>query len=214
MCGHCCAMATMPSPPIVAASGTLHHTTHSRRRSSASSSTPSTHNRRSSTHSIYARNVLMSNLRLSGLEHAQNKFLSNSEPSRPGSTSSVPAPPKGVQDIKDFAARHGELRPPPAITGQIHPPSHVTSKDGVGTALSDTPAPSHPGSPREYAMPLPSIALSADSHSTLTPPASQSPRSRPTARLHSAMSAPSSSSSWLACLHEASHTLQRRWRGT
>lgn len=54
----------------------------------------------------------------------------------------IPAPPKSVQDIKDFAARHGELKPPPA--------QHALSKDGVGTALSDTPLPSHPGSPKEY----------------------------------------------------------------
>jgi 6-phosphofructo-2-kinase len=98
----------------------------------------------------------MSNLRSTA--HAHNRFLSNSEPPRPASATAalpVSAPPKGVQDIKDFAARHGDLKPPPhsAALPLPHPASHAVGKDGVGIALSDTPLPSHPGSPHEYAAP-------------------------------------------------------------
>jgi 6-phosphofructo-2-kinase len=88
-----------------------------------------------------------------------------------------------VQDIKDLAARHGELKPPPAITGQLHAPtSHVTAKDGVGVALSDTPAPSNPGSPREYVHRLRPVAPPANSLSALTrnSSATSTPRLRPT----------------------------------
>lgn len=108
----------------------------------ASSSPP----RRTSTHSIYARAALMSNLKLNGIDSAQNRFLSNqSKPAAP-----VSAPPKSVQEIRDSAVRHGELKPPPSSSGLLQAPgNHVTAKHGVGNALSDTPAPSNPGSPRE-----------------------------------------------------------------
>ncbi|KAH5440736.1 hypothetical protein HBI32_011320 [Parastagonospora nodorum] len=155
MCGRCAMAMTIPSPPVVPASGTqTHHTAHSRRRSSASaSSTSSTHTRRTSTASIYARNVLMSNLKSSGTEHAQNKYLSNNEPPRPSpATPAIPAaaPPKGVQAVKDLAARNGELKPPPVPAGQTPAPSSQAAlKDGVGVPLSDTPAPSQAPSPRD-----------------------------------------------------------------
>jgi 6-phosphofructo-2-kinase len=110
----------------------------------------------------------MSNLRLQALESAQPTTTTTSEPARPATAAPavpVSAPPKGVQDIKQQAARHGELRPPPASIGQVHAPTnHATAKDGVGVALSDTPAPSNPGSPREY---VPGTAL----HCTAAPPA-------------------------------------------
>ncbi|KAF1917808.1 6-phosphofructo-2-kinase-domain-containing protein [Ampelomyces quisqualis] len=123
-----------------------------------------THNRRSSTHSrthsrthsSHARNVLMSNLRLQSIESAPHKFLST---------------------------RHGELKPPPAVAGQLHAPtSHAAPSDGVGVALSDTPAPSNPGSPRENGAPLRPVALPADSPSTWTrnSSATSTPRLRPT----------------------------------
>jgi 6-phosphofructo-2-kinase len=138
----------------------------------------------------------MSNLRLPALDHAHNKFLSNSEPPRPVSAIPVSAPPKGVQDIKDFAARHGELKPPLAPTSAAHAPAlgHAISKDGVGIALSDTPAPSKPGSPQQYALSH-SICIyiyiylcthtstaPANSRSTLTrnSSATSTPRLRPT----------------------------------
>jgi 6-phosphofructo-2-kinase len=132
----------------------------------------------------------MSNLRLQALESAQPQISSNSEPARPASAApSVPvsAPPKSVQDIKQLAARHGELRPPPASTGQTHAPTnHATAKDGVGVALSDTPAPSNPGSPREYvsgtALHCTAPPPPANTLSTLTrnSSATSTPRLRPT----------------------------------
>ncbi|KAH8723546.1 6-phosphofructo-2-kinase-domain-containing protein [Phaeosphaeriaceae sp. PMI808] len=115
---------------------------------SHSSTSTSDHRRYTSSHSLYARNVLMNNLRLPpATDHAPTPVpipVPNLSP-----TAAIPfsAPPKGVQDIKDFAARHGELRPPPSTTPG--PPNHATTKNGVGVALSDTPAPSHPGSPRD-----------------------------------------------------------------
>ncbi|KAH7089453.1 6-phosphofructo-2-kinase-domain-containing protein [Paraphoma chrysanthemicola] len=104
----------------------------------------------------------MSNLRKPN--HAQNKFLSNSEPLRPLSATAalpIPAEPKGVKDIKDFAARHGELKPPPYNAALPHPTSHATATNGVGIALSDTPVPSNPGSPRD--------TLTRNSSATSTP---------------------------------------------
>jgi 6-phosphofructo-2-kinase len=129
----------------------------------------------------------MSNLRFQGTQDAHSKFLTNTHPDpvRPASAApAVPptaAPPKVVQDIKDLAARNGELKPPPASAGQTHPTSNV-AKDGVGVALSDTPAPSNPGSPREYATALHAPALPANTFSTLTRNNSttSTPRLRPT----------------------------------
>ncbi|KAF2818549.1 bifunctional 6-phosphofructo-2-kinase/fructose-2,6-bisphosphate 2-phosphatase [Ophiobolus disseminans] len=87
--------------------------------------------------------------------------VTNSDPARPAQPK-----PKPVQEIKDFAARHEKpavsLKPPPTTLGQIHPPSHATSAhNGVGIAASDTPAPSHPGSPRD--------TLTRNSSATSTP---------------------------------------------
>ncbi|KAF2128738.1 bifunctional 6-phosphofructo-2-kinase/fructose-2,6-bisphosphate 2-phosphatase [Dothidotthia symphoricarpi CBS 119687] len=82
----------------------------------------------------------MSKLALPGPEHAQL-------PPRDGEP--TPAPPKSVLAIKDFDARHGELRPPPAALGPQHHHGHASSTKGVGVALSDTPVPSQPGSPRQ-----------------------------------------------------------------
>jgi 6-phosphofructo-2-kinase len=84
-------------------------------------------------------------------DHAQpsnpttNGVTPRSLPAQPTIPSA--GPPKSVQAIKDLAAQRGELKPPPASVGGTHH-SHVTAKDGVGVALSDTPAPSQPGSPK------------------------------------------------------------------
>ena len=87
-------------------------------------------------------------------EHAQptNSATSNGEQA-PRSTPAPPTipsagPPKSVQAIKDLAAQRGELKPPPPTVGGTHYQNHATVKDGVGIALSDTPAPSQPGSPK------------------------------------------------------------------
>lgn len=146
-------MAAIPTPRVTAPGTQVPPSP--RRRSSAS--TPfNPHRRRTSSHSIYARNVLMSKLTLPG-PHAQNSYLSNTEPPRPASAQPalpIPAPPKSVQQIKDSAAHHGDLKPLPLNAAHHH--GHAIGKDGVGIALSDTPLPSHPGSPREYVTAPPS----------------------------------------------------------
>ncbi|KAJ4314374.1 6-phosphofructo-2-kinase [Neodidymelliopsis sp. IMI 364377] len=137
------------TPPRVTVSGTQLH--HPQRRRSSASSNPATSTRRTSQHSIYARNVLMSSLNQTQ-EHAQpsnptsNGVTPRSQPAQPTIPSA--GPPKSVQAIKDLAAQRGELKPPPASVGGTHHHSHATVKDGVGVALSDTPAPSQPGSPK------------------------------------------------------------------
>jgi 6-phosphofructo-2-kinase len=97
----------------------------------------------------------MSKLTLPPQEHAQHHLdLSTSEPTRsasalPAIPTSKPAP-KSVQLVKDFASHYGELKPLPLNTVHYNHHGLSTAKDGVGNALSDTPMPSHPGSPREY----------------------------------------------------------------
>jgi 6-phosphofructo-2-kinase len=122
-----------------------------RRRSSASN--PATSNRRTSQHSIYARNVLMNNLNQAKDNAQPTKTTTSNGEQAPRIAPGPPAipsagPPKSVQAIKDLAVQRGELKPPPTSTSGGHQNSHATVKDGVGVALSDTPAPSQPGSPK------------------------------------------------------------------
>lgn len=90
----------------------------------------------------------MSKLTQPGHDHAHKD---DSEPARPPAPApAIPtAPPKSVQAIKEFASHYGQLKPLPLNTNHSHHGQPV-GKDGVGSALSDTPLPSHPGSPREY----------------------------------------------------------------
>lgn len=103
--------------------------------------------RRTSQHSIIAKNVLMSKLAFPAIENAK---LDGETPPRPASAlpaadHSKPPPPK-------HAAEHGELKPIPYVQAHHGPrPPLPVSHDGVGAALSDTPAPSQPGSPRALA---------------------------------------------------------------
>lgn len=99
-------------------------------------------------------------------DQANHSTLSGASQSpRPASAAPalpVAAPPKSVQEIKEFAARHGELKlPPTSAQLQHHGHGHAPSRDGVGVALSDTPLPSHPGSPRD--------TLTRNSSATSTP---------------------------------------------
>jgi 6-phosphofructo-2-kinase len=127
---------------------------HPQRRRSSASSTPLTSTRRFSQHSAVAQNVLMSNL-ARNKDHAQPTSSAASSGdqaprSTPAPAPTVPSagPPKSVQAIRDQAVQRGELKPPPGSAGGAHHHGHATSKDGVGVALSDTPAPSQPGSPK------------------------------------------------------------------
>ena len=93
------------------------------------------------------------------------------------------APAKNVQALKERALQIGELKAVPNPVNQQHHNGLLVTKDGVGAALSDTPLPSVPGSPREYGEP-PSQSASyfADRNSTLTRNSSvtSTPRLRPT----------------------------------
>ncbi|OAL44858.1 bifunctional 6-phosphofructo-2-kinase/fructose-2,6-bisphosphate 2-phosphatase [Pyrenochaeta sp. DS3sAY3a] len=123
----------------------------------------------------------MSKLTAPGPDAPQNKYLSNAAPPpRPISAQpAIPtAPPKSVQQIRDQAVLHGEIKP---LSLSLAP----MAKDGVGAALSDTPLPSHPSSPREYVCPSRTLGLPCahtDPASTLTrnSSATSTPRLRPT----------------------------------
>ena len=111
---------------------------------------------------------------------AQNRYLSNVDASRQGQAAA-----RGVQHVKDQAARNGDLKPPPSQIS-LPLPNHATlSRDGVGIAASDTPAPSQSGSPREYVPTLrlsPTFSSANNRHSNLTrnSSATSTPRLRPT----------------------------------
>lgn len=73
------------------------------------------------------------------------------EPPRP--VSALPAPStadKTKPPPPKNAAEEGSLKPVPYVQAHHGPRPALSpfSKDGVGAALSDTPAPSQPGSPR------------------------------------------------------------------
>ncbi|KAF2688768.1 bifunctional 6-phosphofructo-2-kinase/fructose-2,6-bisphosphate 2-phosphatase [Lentithecium fluviatile CBS 122367] len=119
-------------------------TTHSRRRSSASAN-PSP--RRTTQHSVFAKNVLMNNIAYPAPQHAPL-----ADPPRPVSAQpALPTSNPSVASAKDFVPHHGDLKPLSYVAAS-HGHRPAISKDGVGAALSDTPAPSQPSSPRMLAM--------------------------------------------------------------
>lgn len=96
----------------------------------------------------------MSKITFSGPETAHS-----TEPPRPVSAQpALPSANVNGTSTKDFASHHADLKPLPYVNGHhAHHPHHghhnhghgqAIAKDGVGAALSDTPAPSEPGSPR------------------------------------------------------------------
>ena len=102
-------------------------------------------------------------------DHANHTDLTCSGPS--GS-----APLRDSLEARDSAARNGAMKPLPHHPSPHTPLSHAPAKDGVGIALTDTPAPSKPGSPREYvSMTIPPVlptnglsALTRNSSTTST----------------------------------------------
>jgi len=135
----------MAALPIIAAGTTTTHT-HIRRRSSASAnSTP----RRTSQHSIFAQNVLMSKLAFPDHKHA-NLDADSARPASAQASLSHASKPQ-TSAAKVLAAEHGTLKPLPLVQTLQSQRSPI-SKDGVGAALSDTPAPSQPGSPPMYGL--------------------------------------------------------------
>jgi 6-phosphofructo-2-kinase len=75
------------------------------------------------------------------------------EPLRPNS---APLPPSPTTDA---APPHGDLKLPPSFTANHGQGLPITKYDGVGAALSDTPVPSQPNSPRMYVYFCPSTSL-------------------------------------------------------
>jgi 6-phosphofructo-2-kinase len=103
-----------------------------------------THPRRQSQHSIYAKSVLMSKI-AQGAPHA----TATSQAAAIGLDATRPAPqvlPPATIDGPDGTGGRKEdrLKPRPRFSADVA----RISKDGVGAALSDTPAPSLPASPR------------------------------------------------------------------
>ncbi|CAI6328636.1 unnamed protein product [Periconia digitata] len=145
-----------PSPPLPA-----------RRRSSATPIRPLLASA-TSQHSIIAKNVLMSKINFPGSEHALHL---DPEDSRPRPRSARPPLPPKVSSLSSIGDRdpthhqhHADVKATPTISEHGHP--HMIRKDGVGVALSDTPLPSRPASPRM--VPMRTIS------------ASSTPRIRPT----------------------------------
>lgn len=122
------------------------------------------------------------------LDNAKQPNTNNDNDLTPRAASAEPkfpavAPAKNVQALKESALQNGQLKAVPNPVNQQHHNGSLVTKDGVGTALSDTPLPSVPGSPREYGKP-PSQSASyfADRDSALTRNSSttSTPRLRPT----------------------------------
>ena len=111
-----------------------------------------------SQHSIFARSVLMSKLPTLAQQsiidsRAGPRRLAPASPA-PAPPSTTPAaaaaaasgsPPRSVPPSKDLSHLNGNLKPKPSI---LEHHGIASSRDGVGLALSDTPLPSAPASPR------------------------------------------------------------------
>ncbi|KAE8834602.1 hypothetical protein PTNB85_05935 [Pyrenophora teres f. teres] len=163
----------------------VHHKQSHRRTSSASANPSNPQNSRFSSHSTYARSV-MSKLTLP-LDNTQPKTNpGNDITPRPVPTATyfpAVAAAKNVQALKERALQNGELKSVPNPVQQQQHNGHLIAKDGVGAALSDTPLPSVPGSPREEASaPSQSSSYFPDRNSGLTRNSSttSTPRLRPT----------------------------------
>lgn len=173
-------MEPIPAPMVTE----LVHHKHSRSASSSFNSAPPT--RRFSSHSTYARSV-MSKLTLPA-DNAQHQISNTDNDLTPRPVSAEPkfpavAPAKNVQTLKERAQQNGQLKAVPNAVQQHHQNGHAVGNNGVGAALSDTPLPSVPGSPREYGeAPSQTTSYFADRNSTLTrnSSAAGTPRLRPT----------------------------------
>jgi 6-phosphofructo-2-kinase len=133
--------ANKPSPPPL-------------RRTSVTQANTSTL-RRTSQHSVFAKNVLMNKINFPASEHAPHLSDEQQQP-RPASAQpsipSVPSVPSAAAAARKLplskdSAPHADLKSLPYVTAATHHGLSVT-KDGVGAALSDTPVPSAPGSPK------------------------------------------------------------------
>ena len=89
-----------------------------------------------------------------------------SAPPRPVSAQpAIPSNTTNTTSTREPVSHQGDLKPPPL---PLPLPRHgpAITKDGVGAALSDTPAPSQPSSPRlsVYSCPQPLLCDAADHH--------------------------------------------------
>ncbi|KAF2640558.1 bifunctional 6-phosphofructo-2-kinase/fructose-2,6-bisphosphate 2-phosphatase [Massarina eburnea CBS 473.64] len=123
-------------PIITAGQGTPPPPTHTQR--------PSIHStaRHSSQHSIIAKNVLMSKINFPGSEHA---LRSLDEPQRP--LAAHPEVPPSIRPGVTTAKTVSDLRTLPYASNQ-NGNTVPFARDGVGGALSDTPLPTRPSTPR------------------------------------------------------------------
>jgi hypothetical protein len=106
------------------------------RSNSFPSTSTSTHPRKQSQHSIYAKKILMSKIARDGANATAASGLDSTKP--------APAvlPPAAIDSLDGADGRKEDqhLRPRPQTRFAAEASS--SSKDGVGAALSDTPAPS------------------------------------------------------------------------
>ncbi|XP_014555177.1 hypothetical protein COCVIDRAFT_17187 [Bipolaris victoriae FI3] len=178
-------MDALRTPMVTELARHKHHS-HPRRTSASSSPPFSPPRRRFSSHSTFARSV-MGKLTLP-LDNAQQPDTTIDNDLTPRPVSAEPkfpavAPAKNVQALKERANQDGHLKAVPNPVQQHHQNGHLSGNNGVGVALSDTPLPSVPGSPREYGeAPVQTTSYFADRNSTLTrnSSAAGTPRLRPT----------------------------------
>lgn len=138
--------------PMVTELARHRHHSHPRRTSASSSPPFSPPRRRFSSHSTFARSV-MGKLTLP-LDNAQQPDTTIDNDLTPRPVSAEPkfpavAPAKNVQALKERANQDGHLKAVPNPVQQQHQNGHLSGNNGVGVALSDTPLPSVPGSPRD-----------------------------------------------------------------
>jgi len=112
------------------------------------------HLRKQSQHSIYAKTVLMNKIAQQApvLHPSDLNSPSSSSPSSTSAPAPEVLPPAAIHGLDGSHGQreeHQRLKPRPHP--RFAPDVARISKDGVGAALSDTPAPSLPTSPRLYA---------------------------------------------------------------
>jgi 6-phosphofructo-2-kinase len=136
----------------------------------------SSHARKQSQHSIYAKSVLMSKI-----AHTVNGTAANSFDSTRHALEVLP--PAAIDSLDGTDGRkedHLKLRP------RFSTEVVRISKDGVGAALSDTPAPSLPTSPRMCVAPAQSVDMHVNTANSIcrsamrTNSAGSTPKIRPT----------------------------------
>jgi 6-phosphofructo-2-kinase len=94
----------------------------------------------------------MNKINFPASEHAPHLSDEQQQPRPASAQPSIPSVPSAAAAARKLplskdSAPHADLKSLPYVTAAAHHGLSVT-KDGVGAALSDTPAPSAPGSPK------------------------------------------------------------------